>query len=77
MALSLRLRGELLGMKQMIEIFEQELPDVVIGSYSHTPKFYTSDRTLTGAINSFGSSSTLIFIASSLLNMLQCTHVVH
>ena len=40
-------QGELLGMKQMIEIFEQELPDVVIGSYSHTPKFYTSDRTLT------------------------------
>ena len=40
-------QGELLGMKQTIEIFEQELPDVVIGSYSHTPKFYTSDRTLT------------------------------
>ncbi|NOU63278.1 radical SAM protein [Paenibacillus sp. LMG 31461] len=39
-------QGELLGMKQMLEIFEQELPDVVIGSYSHTPKFYTSDRTL-------------------------------
>ncbi|MNQ77051.1 molybdenum cofactor biosynthesis protein A [compost metagenome] len=40
-------QGELLGMKQMIEIFEEELPGVVIGSYSHTPQFYTSDRTLT------------------------------
>jgi hypothetical protein len=24
-------------MKQMIEIFEAELPDVVIGSYTHIP----------------------------------------
>ncbi len=30
-------RGEVLGMKQMIEIFEDELPGVVIGSYTHTP----------------------------------------
>ncbi|MDO3413137.1 radical SAM protein [Saccharibacillus sp. CPCC 101409] len=30
-------RGELLGMKQMLEIFRAELPDVVIGSYSHVP----------------------------------------
>ncbi|GIP36561.1 radical SAM protein [Paenibacillus sp. J2TS4] len=30
-------QGDVLGMKQMIEIFRQELPDVAIGSYSHTP----------------------------------------
>lgn len=30
-------RGEIYGMKQMIDIFEQELPDVVIGSYTHVP----------------------------------------
>ena len=30
-------QGEILGMKQMIEIFEDELPDVVIGSYTHVP----------------------------------------
>ncbi|EXX85980.1 radical SAM protein [Paenibacillus darwinianus] len=30
-------QGEIYGMKQMIEIFEQELPDVVIGSYTHVP----------------------------------------
>jgi len=35
-----RARGELLGMKQMIEIFQEELPDVVIGSYTHTPDFF-------------------------------------
>ncbi|GAF10470.1 radical SAM domain protein [Paenibacillus pini JCM 16418] len=28
-------QGEILGMKQAIEIFEAELPDVVIGSYTH------------------------------------------
>ncbi|MBD0381934.1 radical SAM protein [Paenibacillus sedimenti] len=39
-------RGELLGMKQMIEIFQEELPDVVIGSYTHTPEFYTRERSL-------------------------------
>jgi len=33
-------KGELLGMKQMIEIFQEELPDVVLGSYSHTPDFF-------------------------------------
>jgi pyruvate-formate lyase-activating enzyme len=33
-------QGELLGMKQMIEIFQEELPDVVIGSYTHTPDFF-------------------------------------
>lgn len=30
-------KGEILGMKQMIEIFQEELPDVVIGSYTHVP----------------------------------------
>jgi pyruvate-formate lyase-activating enzyme len=30
-------QGEIYGMKQMIEIFEAELPDVVIGSYTHVP----------------------------------------
>jgi pyruvate-formate lyase-activating enzyme len=30
-------RGDLYGMKRMIEIFESELPDVVIGSYTHVP----------------------------------------
>ncbi|MEW9699221.1 radical SAM protein [Paenibacillus sp. SI8] len=39
-------QGELLGMKTMLEIFEEELPDVVIGSYTHTPEFYTRERSL-------------------------------
>lgn len=30
-------RGEIMGMKQAIEIFQAELPDVVIGSYTHVP----------------------------------------
>ncbi|KAF9127683.1 radical SAM protein [Paenibacillus cellulositrophicus] len=30
-------KGEILGMKQAIEIFQAELPDVVIGSYTHVP----------------------------------------
>lgn len=30
-------RGEMLGMKTMLEIFRDELPDVVIGSYTHVP----------------------------------------
>ncbi|MNJ63341.1 Radical SAM superfamily protein [compost metagenome] len=30
-------KGDILGMKQAIEIFQQELPDVVIGSYTHVP----------------------------------------
>ncbi|MBD8500457.1 MULTISPECIES: radical SAM protein [Paenibacillus] len=30
-------QGDILGMKTMIEIFKEELPDVVIGSYSHVP----------------------------------------
>ncbi|TCZ78942.1 radical SAM protein [Paenibacillus albiflavus] len=33
-------QSEAIGMKQMIEIFEQELPDVKIGSYTHTPDFF-------------------------------------
>jgi pyruvate-formate lyase-activating enzyme len=30
-------RGEIFGMKQMIEIFREELPDVRIGNYTHVP----------------------------------------
>lgn len=30
-------QGDVYGMKKMIEIFEAELPDVVIGSYTHVP----------------------------------------
>ncbi|GAB6928105.1 radical SAM protein [Paenibacillus sp. JCM 10914] len=30
-------QGEILGMKQAIEIMQEELPDVVIGSYTHVP----------------------------------------
>ncbi|WNQ11045.1 radical SAM protein [Paenibacillus aurantius] len=30
-------QGEILGMKQMIEIFQEELPEVAIGSYTHSP----------------------------------------
>ncbi|MGO4111481.1 radical SAM protein [Paenibacillus sp. YAF4_2] len=30
-------KGEIYGMKQMLEIFRDELPDVVIGSYTHLP----------------------------------------
>ncbi|MFD0713153.1 radical SAM protein [Paenibacillus sp. GCM10027626] len=30
-------QGEIYGMKQMLEIFAEELPDVVIGSYTHVP----------------------------------------
>ncbi|MNP75085.1 hypothetical protein D3C76_1720750 [compost metagenome] len=30
-------KSDILGMKQMIEIFQEELPDVVIGSYTHIP----------------------------------------
>ncbi len=30
-------QGELLGMKRTIEIFQAELPDVAIGSYTHVP----------------------------------------
>ncbi|TKH45409.1 radical SAM protein [Paenibacillus terrae] len=30
-------QGEILGMKQMLEIYREELPDVIIGSYTHVP----------------------------------------
>lgn len=30
-------QGEIYGMKQMLDIFRDELPDVVIGSYTHVP----------------------------------------
>ncbi|MCG7410729.1 radical SAM protein [Paenibacillus sp. ACRRX] len=30
-------QGDILGMKTMIDIFKEELPDVVIGSYTHVP----------------------------------------
>ncbi|MFX3634677.1 MAG: radical SAM protein [Candidatus Pristimantibacillus sp.] len=30
-------QGEIYGMKQMLEIFREELPDVAIGSYTHLP----------------------------------------
>jgi pyruvate-formate lyase-activating enzyme len=30
-------KGEVFGMKQAIEIYQQELPDVVIGSFTHVP----------------------------------------
>jgi len=30
-------QGEIYGMKQMMEIYREELPDVVIGSYTHIP----------------------------------------
>jgi len=30
-------QGEIYGMKQMLEIFREELPEVVIGSYTHVP----------------------------------------
>lgn len=30
-------QGEILGMKTMLEIFREELPEVVIGSYTHVP----------------------------------------
>ncbi|MGW8959670.1 radical SAM protein [Paenibacillus sp. NPDC055715] len=30
-------QGEILGMKQMLEIYREELPGVVIGSYTHVP----------------------------------------
>lgn len=30
-------QGEILGMKTMLEIFREELPGVVIGSFTHVP----------------------------------------
>lgn len=37
LALIPKAQGEILGMKQLIDIFRAELPDVVIGSYTHVP----------------------------------------
>jgi len=37
LALIPKAQGEIYGMKQMLEIYRQELPDVVIGSYTHLP----------------------------------------
>lgn len=31
-------KGEIIGMNQMLEIFREELPEVAIGSYTHTPE---------------------------------------
>jgi pyruvate-formate lyase-activating enzyme len=39
-------QGEIYGMKQMIEIFQQELPDVVIGSYTHNPTSLHNKRSM-------------------------------
>jgi len=33
-------QGEIIGMKQMLDIYREELPDVVIGSYTHIPSFF-------------------------------------
>jgi len=33
-------KGEVLGMSQMLDIYREELPDVVIGSYTHIPDFF-------------------------------------
>ncbi|MCS7464549.1 radical SAM protein [Paenibacillus doosanensis] len=35
-------QGELYGMKQMLEIFREELPGVVLGSYTHVPDLVTN-----------------------------------
>jgi pyruvate-formate lyase-activating enzyme len=37
-------KGELLGMNQMIDIFREELPDVIIGSYTHVPAELSARR---------------------------------
>ncbi|BBH23161.1 radical SAM protein [Paenibacillus baekrokdamisoli] len=37
LALIPKAQGEIYGMKQMLEIFADEVPDVVIGSYTHVP----------------------------------------
>ncbi|MBD2871592.1 radical SAM protein [Paenibacillus arenilitoris] len=37
LALIPKAKGEIYGMKQMLEIFREELPEVVIGSYTHVP----------------------------------------
>lgn len=37
-------RGERYGMKQMLDIFREELPDVVLGSYTHVPQELVDKR---------------------------------
>jgi pyruvate-formate lyase-activating enzyme len=37
LALIPKAQGEIYGMKQMLDIFREELPEVVIGSYTHVP----------------------------------------
>jgi pyruvate-formate lyase-activating enzyme len=37
-------KGEIYGMKTLLEIFREELPDVVIGSYSHVPPIAHQQR---------------------------------
>lgn len=41
-------QGEVFGMKQAIEIYQQELPDVVIGSFTHVPPAELQRRKNTG-----------------------------
>lgn len=36
--------GDILGMKQMLDIFREELPETAIGSYTHTPEELTKNR---------------------------------
>lgn len=40
-------KGEIYGMKQMLDIFRSELPDVVIGSYTHVPPEQLQRKKLT------------------------------
>jgi pyruvate-formate lyase-activating enzyme len=37
-------KGEVFGMKQALEIYRQELPDVIIGSYTHVPPVEFQER---------------------------------
>ncbi|AMA71615.1 MULTISPECIES: radical SAM protein [Aneurinibacillus] len=37
-------KGQVFGMKQALEIYRQELPDVVIGSYTHVPPLEFQER---------------------------------
>jgi pyruvate-formate lyase-activating enzyme len=39
-------RGEMLGMYQLIDIFKEELPGVVIGSYTHPPHYFGQSESL-------------------------------
>ncbi len=37
-------RGDVMGMSQMLAIYRQEIPHIVIGSYTHTPEFFKHRR---------------------------------